>query len=280
MAAEQSALVQLAGGVLTRSASYCVSIDAPPDVLWAALTDPRELERWFPLTAQVTPGVGGLYSLRWRDRHAGDDWPVLAWDPGRHLAVGMPKPASGSPPAHVVNDFVLEDHESHTVLRLVVSGFDPDAKWDTFFNGVRRGWRYELGSLKHYLEHHRGRARVVAWAHARVMDSFDDAWAAIFGPGGWTPNQSFDALRPGDRYALTAPDGLSASGTLAVMDRPTDFSGTIDELNDALFRVQLEPSHADTMATVWVAGYGVDVDRMVALETSWQAALERVLGTR
>jgi uncharacterized protein YndB with AHSA1/START domain len=279
MATQPNTPAPIATGSLTRSATYTVTIEATPDVVWAALTDPRELERWFPLAARVIPGLGGTYSLRWRDRHAGDDWPVLAWEPQCHLAVGLPKPVGSAAPAWVVNDFVLEDHGQHTVLRLVASGFDPDSEWDAFFNGVRRGWRYELGSLKHYVEHHRGRTRTVAWAHARVTASFDDAWAAIFGRVGWVPICPPDELRPGDHYALTAPDGLSASGTVLVTERPTDFSGTIDELNDALLRVQLEPSQGDGVATVWIAAYGVDPDRMAALETSWQAALERVLRT-
>ena len=36
-----------------------VEIAAPVESVWKAITDPRELERWFPLEARVAPGVGG-----------------------------------------------------------------------------------------------------------------------------------------------------------------------------------------------------------------------------
>jgi uncharacterized protein YndB with AHSA1/START domain len=266
-----------AGAAGTRSASYEVPIDAAPDVVWQALTDPQELERWFPLTARVTPGPGGSFSLRWRDRHSGDDWRVLTWESGRHLSLGMPKPAGAPAPDHIVNDFVLASQGEGTILRVVASGFDPEAEWDAFFNGVRRGWRFELGSLKHYLEHHRGRSRAVAWAHAPIRGSYADGWRVIFGRRGWVPTRPPDHLHAGDRYALTAPDGTSVSGTVSIADWPTDFSGTIDELNNGILRVQIEASQSQATATVWAAAYGIDLQQMIELEQRWQPALETAL---
>ncbi|HET6639495.1 MAG TPA: SRPBCC domain-containing protein, partial [Gemmatimonadota bacterium] len=40
----------------TRAAKGEIAIDAPVEVVWKALTDARELERWFPLEARVKPG--------------------------------------------------------------------------------------------------------------------------------------------------------------------------------------------------------------------------------
>jgi uncharacterized protein YndB with AHSA1/START domain len=262
----------------TRSAEYVVPIAAPATAVWQALTDPRELERWFPLTANVVPGIGGEYTLRWRDAHSGDDWPILAWEPQRHLAIGMPKPNGAPGLGHVVTDFKLEERAGTTVLRVVASGFDPDAKWDTFFNGIRRGWRFELRSLRHYLEHHRGRTRIVAWARAHFDAAPDRIWSMLFGPGGWIADAPIDRATDGDRYRLTAPDGTVMSGTVCISDRPTDFAGTIDEMSDALLRLELQPQHSGYQVGIWVAAYDSSADQMDGLQRRWQEALTALAG--
>jgi uncharacterized protein YndB with AHSA1/START domain len=262
-----------------RAASYEILLDAPPAVVWAALTEPDELERWFPLSAAVTPGPGGHFVLRWRDRHSGENWPIVAWERERHLAIGLRKPDGAPEPSHIVTDFVLEGRGDRTVLRVVASGFDPEAEWSTFFDGVRRGWRFELGSLKHYLEWHRGHDRSVAWAFAPLSAPLDRGWRAVFGLNGWRSNNSVSRLSPGDRYSFVAPDGTALSGTVTVVDPPTDFSGTVEEFNNGLLRIQLEPARADASITVWLAAYGVDSARMAALEQRWQPALDRLMAS-
>ena len=255
-----------------RSAEYVVPIAVPAADVWAALTDPRELERWFPLTAGVAPGVGGSMDLRWGE-HEGEVWPILAWEPLRRLTIGMAKPPGAPAPSHVLTDFVLEDRGSSTVVRVVASGFDADAEWDSFYHGIRRGWRFELRGLRHYLERHRGERRTVAWARSRFDGSYEAMWSALFGSDGWTPGSPVEQARDGDRYRLQAPDGMSISGTVCIVEHPKDFTGTIDELNDAVLRVQLEPTTAGNQAGVWVAAYGVDAERMTSLAASWQRAL-------
>lgn len=48
-----------------RSLGYEVTISAPVEAVWKALTDAMELARWFPLEASVRPGVGGSVRLSW-----------------------------------------------------------------------------------------------------------------------------------------------------------------------------------------------------------------------
>src|SRR5579859_910208 len=197
-----------------RSAEYVVRIAAPPDVVWRALTDATELARWFPLTASVSPGVGGALTLRWGD-HGMDDLSISVWKPGEHLQVGMPQP-SGAP--RVIHDFTIEDHGTSTVLRLVAHGFDPDARWDEFFDGVKRGWRYELESLRHYLEAHRGQDRTVVWVRTPITMGAERAWATLFAAGGWRPDAPIERKRRDDRYAIEAPDGTTLSGTVVISE--------------------------------------------------------------
>jgi uncharacterized protein YndB with AHSA1/START domain len=44
-----------------------IIVEAPPDVVWDALTDPRELAAWFGAEAEVELRVGGSIRFRWAD---------------------------------------------------------------------------------------------------------------------------------------------------------------------------------------------------------------------
>jgi uncharacterized protein YndB with AHSA1/START domain len=44
-----------------------VTIDAAPDVVWDALTDPGDLAAWFGADAEIDLRVGGAIRFRWPD---------------------------------------------------------------------------------------------------------------------------------------------------------------------------------------------------------------------
>lgn len=249
-----------------RQAEYVIPIDAPPDVVWKALTDPKELERWFPLTASVTPGVGGQMTLRWGDIGM-DDLAIFVWKPGQHLQMGMPQPSGA---AHVIHDFTIEDHGTRAVLRLVAHGFDPDARWDEFFDGVKRGWRFELQSLRHYLEHHRGEDRVVAWVRSPIPAGAEHAWSVLFGKGRW---------KPADRYSIEALDGTPLTGTVVISDFPKDFTGTVEgpQLNNALFRTEVVAEPASLGLSIWLEAWAVPATKLATIQTAWHHALDSCL---
>jgi uncharacterized protein YndB with AHSA1/START domain len=253
----------------TRSVTLVVPIAAAPRTIWRALTDPAELVRWFSLRASVVPGPGGQMSLRW-DEHSADEMPILAWDPERHLSVGMAKPPGAPPPAQVITDFLIEPHADgrYTTLRVVAHGFDADARWDQFFDGIRRGWRHETQSLRHYLERHPGRERHAAWARHRVAGDATIIWSALAGPR----RMAID----GSRYRWTAPDGTIISGDIRINEPPLDFTGTVDGWRDGLLRIQLEPARGAWDVACWLSAYRVEPDRVMALQSAWQTALDRL----
>jgi len=146
-----------------RSIDTTLEIAAPVESVWKAISDPRELERWFPLEARVTPGEGGGVFMSW-----GPPWEgrsrIDAWEENRRLRTrGFLEHGDAS-----MVEYTLEARGGKTVLRLVHSGFAKGGDWeDELFGGTERGWRYELRSLRHYLERHAGQDRVVAWPKAR-----------------------------------------------------------------------------------------------------------------
>ena len=96
-------------------------------------------------------------------------------------------------------------------LRLVHSGFSSDAGWDHQYDGTVRGWDFELRSLKHYLEHHRGTTRRVVHAKRVINDmELADGWARLMSRDGFLAEGSLDGLTETDEVSgslETGPDG-------------------------------------------------------------------------
>lgn len=261
----------------TRSIDTEIEINAPAEVVWKALTDASELTRWFPPDARVTPGAGGSLWWSWGEEF---DWQsrIEVWEPGRHL-----RATYTSPPAPekdmakalpLIMDFYLDARGGKTVLRLIHSGFGAAADWDKEYDGVRRGWGVELGSLRHYLENHQGSPRVVAWIRAKLPGSYEDAWKRLMSPAGFLQRGSLDNLRPGDRYSVSAATGDTFEGTLQYLGPPKDFCGTVESLNNALLRVHLEDCLGQPEAWLWLSTWGLPQAEVDAFRQRWQTLLD------
>ncbi len=249
----------------TRQLEYELAIDAAVEDVWKALTDGRELTRWFPTEARVTPGEGGVIHMGWQDYVSGDQ-KILVWDPPRHLrTTWFDQPAEGGgdtvpiireDPAsarRVVVDYFIETKEGRTVLRLVHSGFSARPEWDDEFDSTRRGWRHELGSLKHYLETHRGRDRRLAWARRPVEGDRKEIFRRVMSPGGLPGKESIEGLGAGDRYRLSTPAGEFA-GVVLVND-PPDFAATVDNRGDSVLRVMVEACGGTQECHIWLGAW-------------------------
>jgi uncharacterized protein YndB with AHSA1/START domain len=250
-----------------------IGIGAPVDAVWRALTDAEELARWFPTDAEVRPGAGGSIRLRWRDLYDFDS-PIEVWEPNEHLRFAFP----GDGPGAVVTDYHLEGDERRTILRVVTSGFGHGEDWDEFLDGVRHGWNFELRSLRHYLERHRGEDREVAWARALHGIERGKAWEKLTAPGGFFGERGLGRVVEGSGYDATTSTGVELSGAVEAFEPPRLLVATVDGLNDALLRMELWGAPRAAEVTVWLSTYGIPAAAVRALETSWQRALPAILG--
>lgn len=261
-----------------RSVERVLEIGAPVERVWRALTEAQELERWFSPRARSTPGEGGLITLRWEDV----DWemPVLVWEPPRRLVLGdcgaggsakMGGKSLDSSPLRI--EYELEGHGGTTTLRMVHSGFGLGAEWDDAYDGVSCGWSYELRSLRHALERHPGQPRRVAFASRPVGDRADAARAALLSILGIDR-----ALREDERIAVRMPDGAEMHGRIVLCEGSCIAAMTLEELNDALFRVEVHRCGAPG-ATVWVwlSAYGVDAAHVEAFGAMWTRAVDELV---
>jgi uncharacterized protein YndB with AHSA1/START domain len=240
----------------TRSAEGQIEVNASAERVWQALTDAKELVRWFPLDARVEPGPGGNYYLSWLNEFAAT-MEIQVWDPPHHLRTAWSFHQEDHPTQ--VTDYYLETKEGRTVVRAVTSGFPLDTSWDGWVEGTKRGWAFELRSLKHYLERHAGEPRHVVYLRRRIPISNQEAWLRLTGDRDlalWlTGGQVFDQ-RPGTQHA-------------AVVNDP----------KDGLFRISVEPGGpgADHREIVlWLSAWGDQGRRVDELRTRWAKVLERL----
>ena len=266
-----------------RAFEMTIDIDAPPGAVWDALTKAEELVRWFPLDARVEPGAGGSMTWSWGDMWSGT-MRIDAWEPERLLRLideqarpydvdGGQSVAPGTTPARVALEMTLETHQGKTRVRLVHSGFGHGAAWDDELDGVSSGWQFELRSLRHYLERHRGRERHAAWAHTGIARPIADVWSRLVSADGFPIGAS--VLQPGGAYVVDAA-GDRFSGTIELHLPGRDFFGTVAELGDGVFRLAAYPGGGKTGVTVWVATYKPEAERMRALQQRVQATLDKL----
>jgi uncharacterized protein YndB with AHSA1/START domain len=239
----------------TRSAEGEITLNATPERVWQALTDERELVRWFPLDARVEPGLNGSVYLSWLNEFA-ETTEIQVWDPPHHLRTAWSFHVEG--PTQIT-DYYIETRGGRTVVRAVTSGFPLDESWDNWVEGTNRGWAFELRSLKHYLERHPGEPRHVVYLRRRIPISNEEAWSRLFNERELSPwltgGDVFDR-RPAGQYA-------------AVVNDP----------KDALFRVSVEPGGPGTdqrEIVLWLSAWGDQEQRVNELRTRWAAVLERL----
>ncbi len=249
----------------SKSHESTITLKATVDDVWRALTDAEELMRWFPLDARVNPGPGGKIWISWGAPWEGEGT-IAVWEPSRRLKVegGL---------VGLTVDYIIEGKGGETVLRVVTSGFEKIANWEDEWDGTKRGWRFELDSLRHYLQHHRGVRRRVAWVTTSVAVSTGVAWAAVLGKGGLVGEGSLDGLTAGDRYRLVAATGDTLEGVVHINEPPRDFSGTVASLGNGLVRFTVD----HTGLQVWLAAWGHSESEIRKLEARWAGKLAELL---
>jgi uncharacterized protein YndB with AHSA1/START domain len=130
-----------------------LEIHAPRERVWAALTEPEQLLKWFPTKrAEVDLRPGGAAVLGW-DESTAEAVVDVVEPPGRLVFRWRPE-GLGRPFTTV--SFTLEElgDGASTRVRLVESGFAslPDQIETQSQKGNDEGWAHELGELKEYLE--------------------------------------------------------------------------------------------------------------------------------
>jgi uncharacterized protein YndB with AHSA1/START domain len=128
-----------------------LTIEAAPQRVWGALTQPEEITHWWASEAQVKPEVGSLGEFRFRPPAGALQFEVAELDQNEKVRwisrKGPPQWAGTSV------TWQLEPVQSGTKLVFTHDGF---AQVDEVYEQTRGNWRYFLDSLKSYLETGKG----------------------------------------------------------------------------------------------------------------------------
>ncbi len=134
------------------SVEHSFYYSAPPRVVFAALTDPKQLARWFVEKATVDLRDGGAYRLTWpggfsmRGR-------VLSFEAPRKLRIEWNDKFPGEKVRTTEARFSLQKHGRGTLLTVSHRGFKSGKSWVALYGGVQSGWAYYLTNLRAVLEH-------------------------------------------------------------------------------------------------------------------------------
>jgi len=146
---------------MSKTHETVIDIQATPEEVFRALTEPEQLAKWFAPESRVDPRVGGEFSFSWgpgmESKHT-----ISAWDPYTHFASYRErsyaysregKPVETGVIRRMAADYYIEAiGDGVTRLRLVQSGFGPEAAWDDEIEATKTGWADFLKKLKEVLE--------------------------------------------------------------------------------------------------------------------------------
>lgn len=227
-----------------------VPLEATPDAVWRTIATEGGLAAWFR-PSPVDPGSDM----------------VVAWEPGRRLAIRTPQAPDGSTHAF---EYTIEARDGGGVtLRFVHRGRTGDGWSDQYVPVTAGGWDMYLHTLAQYHAHFAGRPAVYLEAEGPAASSAPEAWdvlvVALGGP----------RLRPGspvrvDLAGVDPPEGL--------VDYLTpNFVGL--RTPDALIRFHGRSGLGMTVAVSHHAyGGHVDVDRTRREWQSWLAEAFTAVG--
>ena len=146
---------------MSRSHETVIELTATPEEVFRAVTDPEQIVKWFVPGARVDPRVGGEYVKSWGPGVESKST-ISAWEPGQHfgtysersIAFGCEgRPVDTGVVQKICVDYYIESLGGGiTRLRLVQSGFGPEAAWDDEFAETKSGWAAYLKKLKGLLE--------------------------------------------------------------------------------------------------------------------------------
>ena len=176
-----------------------VTIRAPRDIVWRALTDPEEIARWF---GWDYADLGAEIQMIFVDG--------VTQQPPERLFLGWEQTIELESAGPDV-----------TIVRIVKPGPLVDAAWDDLYDEMVRGWHGFLLQLRHYLERHDGETRRTLWldgkaSPAAVLSVLDTELPGTV----WTDSRH-------QRVTATDQHGNGLVAVLAAEPLSSDTPGTV-----------------------------------------------------
>ncbi len=254
----------------TKDIDLTIEIDADAETVWRAISDGEEISRWFPLNAEVEPGVGGKYRIDWGPG-CGGQGTITDWEEGVRLRYEEEWPGVDIE-VPVTVEYTIESRDGKTIVRMVNAGFSAEDDWADYLDTIDSGWRYFMWNLKVYVERHAGTPRRMVWDRRKIAVDKAGAWDRLLGEGGLATTTLPAAA---DRRVVL---WSGVEGTTGRINESIHFTARFEALNDALLLIELEPGQGEYSLGVWLSLYGVEETQAAELERSLKARLDSLFG--
>lgn len=268
----------------TRKVEVTVSLDAPPEAVWQAITEAEEVKKWFAPEVRITPGAGGKIFVSWGEGMESEE-PIEVFEPPTHFRHKAGEDPKTQIPIWI--DYFVEAAEGTgpTTLRLVHSGFSESADWDAEIDSLERGWKVFMLNLRYYLERHRGERVVQTTFAPRFLPDRATVWRALMSKHGLDATGHLATAKAGDRLAISLPGGepLFVEVELVIPER--DLALTLEASGGALLRLgiarstQIVTRHDGESTLIFGAllTYGEFADQGAALAERVSSAISRAV---
>jgi uncharacterized protein YndB with AHSA1/START domain len=151
--------------VATDSVEREIRIEASPEIVWAVITEPEQISRWFSDKAEIDARPGADGALTWRPGGRGGDRDldmtvpirVVEAEPFRRFSFRWSHPDGTQPDESnsALVEFSLVEEVDGTRLRVVESGIDAvthDAQSrSSYREDHEQGWKRHLGEMLEYV---------------------------------------------------------------------------------------------------------------------------------
>jgi len=146
------------------TSTISVTIEAPPEDVWTALTEPSAIKRWFfgvDTETDWVPGNSLIHRGEWRGQPYEDKGTIVRFEPPRTLIHTHWSPMSGlpdEPENYQQVRWTLEPGDVGTVLTIDETNLPSEEAKAT----SERAWSTALDNLKHVVEGDADRADQVS----------------------------------------------------------------------------------------------------------------------
>lgn len=136
---------------IRRTVIHQYYIKAPSAKVFKAISDNKELTRWFLAKASLDKEKGGDYKFTWQGGYT-ESGKVLDYVPGKRLSLSWPGYWKKRLLGWTRATFTVENRGKGTLLKLRHSGYGSSEAWIWNYALTHAGWSYYLTNLKSVLE--------------------------------------------------------------------------------------------------------------------------------
>lgn len=249
-------------GDQNRKHDFTITIDAPPEEVWRAITEGEKIQQWFAPQASVEPGLGGTVLLSWGPGMEGKA-PITIWEPGRRF--GWTEHGDTANPRIV--EFIVEGEGGRTTLRLVHSGFGAGSEFDSEYDSTHGGWLTFLDALRYLVERKGGATGRHDCRLAMLKGAQSELWAKLTADLGLAGQD----WKPGTPYVARILGGASFSGSIWASVKPGYALLQVKELDNSLLGLFVEGSGGGCFFTTSWYLYGAGAEPGQPLLKEWEA---------